>query len=109
MGTRRASNIDRQIHNFAAFDGERRRKPFGSKVKLRKSDYGALSSTSRYRQQRTADTTLATTMMNAAQLLIEASRLLKHEEQMRTNREVRMEQIRKNSYAVPTDKGLPYK
>jgi len=71
-----------------------------------KSEYGNLSTTSRYRQNKIADTTLSHTF-NAALLLIEADRQLKAETAEKATKLTADDyhKLYNHSYAVPTMKG----
>jgi hypothetical protein len=63
------SRISRNLKQLRQFEALRQERPYGHKSRVKRSDYGSLSETSRYRQITTSTRSLTTSRLNGCELL----------------------------------------
>jgi hypothetical protein len=107
MGTHRASNLREHLRRLEEFIREQERRPSnlpnGRKQKrsVNRSLYGVRSGTTSYRRQSVAERTLKESEMTPEQqqeLLANSTAQVDREEQLK--------RVSRNSYPIPTDKGI---
>lgn len=62
---------DEEVREFVRFAPMMRERPYGRKSRISKTDYGKLSNTSRYRQDKVAERTLVVSRMTMEEQLTE--------------------------------------